>query len=89
MMTMASTVPSPTPPKQLPSWGWQPKDEPRNDHPRVWVYFAVCSAALVAAAIAVPLLVHDGPMLWPLAMLGAVIIVALLSAAAVPHLRQH
>lgn len=61
----------------------------RDDHRQVWAFFLGCSAVLIAAGIVIPMSVHDGAGLWALASLGALIIIALLAAAAVPHLRQH
>lgn len=61
----------------------------KNDHLKVWSVFLACSALLIAAGIVIPLSVPDGPGLWALAIMGSLIIIALLSAAAVPHLREH
>lgn len=60
----------------------------KDDHVQVWAFFLACSVVLIAAGIVIPLSVHDGPMLWPLSIMGSIIIVSLLSAAAVPHLRR-
>lgn len=60
----------------------------KDDHRQVAWFFAVCAVILVAAGIIVPFTVADGPWLGVMSIMGSVIIVALLSAAAVPHLQQ-
>jgi hypothetical protein len=46
----------------------------------------VCALILVVMGVVIPLTVDDGPWLAVMSIMGSVIIVALLSAAAVPHL---
>ena len=60
----------------------------KDDHVQVWWFYTVCAVVLIAAGVVVPVTVHDGPWLAVMALMGSVIIIALLSAAAVPHLRQ-
>lgn len=54
----------------------------------IWSMYIVTVVALFAAAIVVATIIHDGAFYWPLLILGAVIGSVLLSAAAVPHLRD-
>lgn len=61
----------------------------RRDRVRIWWYYSVATAALFVAALILPPLLHSGQMFWPLTLIGAIVIGALLSAAAVPHLRHH
>jgi hypothetical protein len=61
----------------------------RDNRAQVASFFVVLAVILVAVGITVPLAVHDGPWLGVMTIMGSVIIVSLLSAAAVPHLRQH
>lgn len=61
----------------------------KDDHVQVMWYYAVCGAVLIASGIAVAVTVPDGAWLVVMALLGSLIIIALLSAAAVPHLRQY
>lgn len=61
----------------------------RDDHVQVWWFFGIAMAALFAAGLVLPAVLHDGGMYWPLTIIGSFVITALLSAAAVPHLRQH
>lgn len=60
----------------------------RDDHVQVAWFFAVLAVILIAVGILVPFTVHDGPWLAVMTIMGSAIIVALLSAAAVPHLQQ-
>jgi hypothetical protein len=64
----------------------------KDDHTQVAWFYCVCALILVVMGIVIPLTVDDGPWLAVMAIMGSVIIVALLSAAAVPHLlssRRH
>lgn len=54
----------------------------------IWSLYVITVVALFAAAIVVASILHDGAFYWPLLILGAVIVSVLLSAAAVPHLRD-
>jgi hypothetical protein len=58
----------------------------KDDHTQVAWFYMVCAIILLAVGIIVPFTVDDGPWLAVMAIMGSVIIVALLSAAAVPHL---
>lgn len=60
----------------------------KDDHRQVAWFYVVLAVILVAVGITVPFTVHDGPWLAVMSIMGSVIIVALLSAAAVPHLQQ-
>lgn len=59
----------------------------RDDHRQVAWFYVVCAIVLVAAGLVIPFVVHDGLWLGVMSVMGSVIIIALLSAAAVPHLR--
>lgn len=63
---------------------------PRNQgfQRTLWTLYALTVVALFAAAILVAITLHDGAFYWPLLLLGAVVVSVLLSAAAVPHLRD-
>ncbi|MEO7126964.1 MAG: hypothetical protein ABI382_12820 [Nakamurella sp.] len=61
---------------------------PRDDRVQVAWFFGVCAVVLIAAGIAIPLTVNDGPWLPVMAVMGSLIIIALMSAAAVPHLKR-
>ncbi len=61
----------------------------RDDHVEAWWLFGIATAALFAAGIILPAVLHDGGMFWPLTIVGAFVITALMSAAAVPHLHRH
>lgn len=54
-----------------------------------WWFYGVAMGALFVAALILPPVLHSGDMYWPLTLIGAFVITALLSAAAVPHLRHH
>jgi len=54
----------------------------------IWSLYIVTVVALFAAAVIVAVTLHDGGFYWPLLIMGAVIVSVLLSAAAVPHLRD-
>lgn len=54
----------------------------------IWSLYILTVTALFAAAVIVAVTLHDGAFYWPLMILGAVIVSVLLSAAAVPHLRD-
>lgn len=58
----------------------------KDDHTQVAWFYMVCAIILLAVGIIVPFTVDDGPWLAVMAIMGSAIIVALLSAAAVPHL---
>lgn len=60
----------------------------KDNHRQVAWFYVVCAIILVVVGVAVPFTVHDGPWLAVMTIMGAIIIVALLSAAAVPHLQQ-
>lgn len=57
-------------------------------HRTIWSLYAVTVVALFAAAIVVAIILHGGAFYWPLMLMGAVVVSVLLSAAAVPHLRD-
>lgn len=52
-----------------------------------WIIFLTATALVVASAIVLTVLLGSNPYYWPLTLIGAAILVALLSAAALPHLR--
>lgn len=60
----------------------------KDDHALVAWYYAVCGVILIAAGIVIPMTVDDGPWLAVMSVLGSVIIIALMSAAALPHLKR-
>lgn len=70
----------------------QPRDVPplpERHLTEFWWFYGVALVALFVAAVVLPPVLHSGQMYWPLTLVGALVIGALLSAGAVPHLRQH
>lgn len=65
------------------------KGQVREHRAQIWWYFGSATVALFVAAIILPPVLHSGEMFWPLTLIGAFVITALMSAAAVPHLRHH
>lgn len=59
----------------------------RDDHVEIWAIFGICCAAMIAAAIVMVTMVPDGVWLVVMGLMGSMIIIALMSAAAVPHLQ--
>lgn len=57
-------------------------------HGRVIVIYLIGMVVVVASAIALTLVLHTTGYLWPLTLLGAAVICTLLTAAALPSLRQ-
>lgn len=60
----------------------------RDDHKQVWSFYIVTGVVLIIAGLVVVFTVPDGVWMGVMVMMGAVIILALLSSAAVPHLVQ-
>lgn len=60
----------------------------KDTHRMVAWFYTVLAVVLVAVGIVVPFTVDDGPWLAVMTIMGSIIILALLSAAAVPHLQQ-
>lgn len=61
---------------------------PKDIHREVAWFYIVGAAVLIAAGVVIPFVVHDGVWLGVMTIMGSFIIIALLSAAAVPHLRE-
>jgi fatty acid desaturase len=54
----------------------------------LWTMFIITVIAVFAAALVVAGIIHGGAFYWPLMLFGAIVGSVLLSAAAVPHLRD-